>query len=140
MLWVRCGQLGHFSLKNSSGRSSVVVSSADCSIQFEHLVVVCEGCFSLVGRLLVVSPGSLAVSLLLGHSLVLHLDLLRVGSLSLSVFVVKHATHSEDSLFLSSVCLVLFCFLRSGSLVLSFLLIGPISLILSIKSHSVIVH
>ena len=139
-MWVRCGQLGHFSSKNSSGSSSVVVSSADCSIQFEHLVVVCEGCFSLVVRLLVASPGSLAVSLLLGHTLVLHLDLLGVVSLSLSHLIVKHAAHSEDSFFLSSVCLVLFCLLRSGSLVLSLLLIGPISLILSVKSHSIIVH
>ena len=137
---VRCGQLGHYSSKNSSGRSAVVVGSVDSSIQLEHLVVVCESSFSLVRSLLVISPGSFTVSLLLGHTLVLHLDLLHVSLLSLSVLILEHATHSEDSFFLSSECLFLFSISFGGSHVLSFLLISPISLILSVKAHSVVVH
>ena len=140
MLWVRCGQLGHYSFKKSSGRSSVVVGSVDSSIKFEHLVVVCESCFSLIGRLLVVSPGGLTVSLLLGHTLVLRLHLFHVCGLSLCVLVLEHAAHSEDSLFLRCVFLILFSLSFGGGLVLSSLLVSPITLILSVKAHSVIVH
>ena len=140
LLWVRCGQLGHLSSKKSSDRSLVVVSSADCSIHFENLIVVCESCFSLVCRLLVISPGGLTVSLLLGHTSVLHLNLFRVCCFPLCILVLEHAAHSEDSIFLLGVCFFLFCLSLGGSHILSMLLVGPIALILSVKSHSVKVH
>ena len=140
MLWVACGQLNHFSSKKSSDCSSVVVGSRDSSIHVEHLIVVCESRFSLVGSFLVVSPCGFAVSLLLGHTLVLHLDLLSVVGFPLVLLVLKHAAHSEDSFFLVSPSLLLFSLSLGGSHVLSVLLVGPILLILSVKSHSVVVH
>ena len=135
-----CGQLDHFSSKKSSDRSSVVVGSSDGAIHVEDLIVVCESRFSLVGRLLVISPSGLTVSLLLGHTLVLHLDLLRVISFPLVLLVLKHAAHSEDSIFLVSPSLLLFSLSLGGGHVLSVLLVSPIFLILSVKSHSVVVH
>ena len=139
-MWVRCGQLGHLSSKKSSGRSSVVVSSADCSIHFENLIVVCESCFSLVCSLLVISPGCLTVSLLLGHTFVLHLNLLSVCCFPLRNLVLEHAAHSEDSFFLLGVFFILFSLSRLSSHILSMLLVGPIALILSVKHHSLVVH
>ena len=140
MLRVACGQLDHFSSKKSSDRSSVVVGSQDGSIHVEHLIVVCESRFSLVGRLLVSSPCGLTVSLLLGHTLVLHLDLFSVIGFPLVLLILKHATHSEDSIFLVSPSLLLFSLSLGGGHVLSSLLVGPIALILGVSLHSVEVH
>ena len=140
LLWVRCGQLGHLSSKKSSGRSSVEVSSADWSIHFKNLIVVGESCFSLVCRLLVISPGCLTVSLLLGHTSVLHLNLFRVCCFPLSILVLEHAAHSEDSFFLLGVFFILFSLSLGSSQILSMLLVGPIALILSVKHHSLMVH
>ena len=118
----------------------MVVSSEDCSIHIENLIVVCESCFSLVVRLLVISPGGLTVSLLLGHTFVLLLQPFHVCCFLLSILVLEHTAHSEDSFFLLGVFFILFYLSLGGSHVLSSLLVGPIALVLSVKLHSIIVH
>lgn len=116
------------------------VSSADCAVLLEHFVVVREGDLSLVVGLLVTSPGFLSIALLAGHPFVLFLHLLGVGCPSRCLFVLEHAPHAEDGLFLCRPVRFLLALRFSGCHVLTVLLVGPIFLVLGIESHTVVVH
>ena len=99
-----------------------------------------QGDLSLVARLLVFPPGLLAVTLLLGHHLVLHLNLLQVGFLALLTVVLEHAAHTIDVLFLSSEGgLLVSLGLGSGGL-LTLLLVGPLKDVHLVLLHSLVVH
>ena len=110
------------------------------AIHLQHLVMVSQGDLGLVGRLLVVLPGILAVTLLLGHHLVLHLDLLHVGVLAGLRIIFEHAAHTKDVLLLSGVGgFLVLVGLSSGGL-LALLLIGPLKDVHLVLPHSVVVH
>ena len=116
------------------------IGPADGAIVFEDLVVTGQGDLGLVARLLVVSKVRLAITLLLSHSLVLLLNLLGVGSLPCSILVLKHASHAKNSLLLRGPVGFLLAVGLSGRHVLTVLLVSPVALVLSIQSHSVVVH
>ena len=118
----------------------MVVGPTDHASLFEDLVVVRQGNLGLVARLLVVSPGLLAIALLLSHSLVLLLHLLGIGSFSSSVFVFEHASHAKNGFFLRGPIGFLLATGLSGSPVLTCLLVSPIALVLRIQPHSIVVH
>ena len=99
-----------------------------------------QGDLGLFARLLVVSPGGLAIALLLSHSLVLLLHLLGIGSFSSSVFVFEHASHAKNGFFLRGPVGFLLAIRLSGSHVLTMLLVSPIALVLRIQPHSIEVH
>ena len=99
-----------------------------------------KGDLELVRALLVVLPGGLTVALLLGHPLVLHLNLLLVGGLALGVVVLEHAAHAKNVRALVSVSLLLlFVSISCGGL-LALLLLGPLEDLHLILLHSVVVH
>jgi len=123
---------------NSS--SSPVVGSANGTRLLKHLVVVGKGDLRLVVRLLVVIPGCLTVALLLSHPLVLLHDRLGVGVLISSGLVFEHTAHSQDGLLLGGVVFLLLCVVGRLGHILAALLVGPVPLVLRIKSHSVVVH
>ena len=124
----------------SASSSLPVVGAERLAVLLEHLVMVGEGDLELVRALLVVPPGGLTVALLLGHPLVLHLNLLLVGGLALGVVVLEHATHAKNVRALVSVSLLLlFVSISCGGL-LALLLLGPLEDLHLILLHSVVVH
>ena len=127
-------------LLTSDSCSLPVVGAERLAVLLKHLVMVGKGDLELVRALLVISPGGLTVALLLGHPLVLHLNLLLEGGLALGVVVLEHAAHAKNVRVLVSVgLLLLFVSLSCGSL-LALLLLGPLEDLHLILLHSVVVH
>ena len=104
------------------------------------LVVVGQGHLELVGSLVGLTPSLLTVTLLLRHALVLLADLPVVSGLPGSVLVFEHATHAEDGLLLRGPVHLLLAISSGLGSVLSDLLVGPVTLILSVEPHSILVH
>ena len=104
------------------------------------LVVVGECDLELVGSLVGIFPSSLTVALRLSRALVLLNDLPVIGCLSGGVLVLEHATHAENGLLLVGVVFLLLAVSSSLSLVLTPLLISPVTLVLRIEPHALMVH
>ena len=118
----------------------MVVGPTGHASLFEDLVMVRQGDLGLFARLLVVSPGGLAIALLLSHSLVLLLHLLGIGSFSGCVFVLEYASHAKNGFFLRGPVGFLLGIGRSGNHDLTMLLVGPLALVLRIQPNSIEVH
>ena len=114
--------------------------SADGTVSTKFLGVNGKSGLSLVVGFLILAPGLLTITLLLGHALVLKHDLALVFGSFLHVVVVEHATHSVDSLLLLSKGLLLLALGIGSSLSLTALLGGPLLLEFGILHHSLVVH
>ena len=118
----------------------MVVGSEGLAVGLQHLVVVSEGDLELVHALLSLAISLLSISLLLGHALVLLDDGSVMGNLASLVLVLEHTAHTEDSFFLLGPVLLLLSVHSGLMAVLTDLLVSPISLILCIEPHSIVVH
>ena len=117
-----------------------VVGSQGLAIWLKLLVVVGQGHLELVLLLLSLLPGFFALTLLAGQAPVLLLDLLGVVGLSLGVLVLKHGAHAKDGLLLLSEALLLLGLGGGIRVLLTLLLVSPVTLVLSVQSHSLVVH
>ena len=120
--------------------SDPVVSSSNCAIQFEYLVMIGQSGLSLVLWFLVGSPSCLSLTLLNGHLLVLLLNLLCICRFSHCIFIFKHAAHPQNGLLLSAIIFFFFIISSPLSSFFAHLLVGPVALVLSILLHSLIVY
>jgi len=118
----------------------VISVSVDLAISIHALVMVGEGSFKLVLRLLIVGPIRLSSLLLESEPLVLLHHGLHHGVLLLGGLILEHPTHAGDSFGLHGVLVLIFLLLRPCGIHLTFLLVGPVPLVLSVTLHSVVVN
>ena len=129
-----------FQSRSSLSRSLPVVGSLGGTVGLKNLVVVGQGSLEHVLVLLVASPSGFALTLLSGELLVLVTDLLLVGGLSGVTLILEHTTHAKNGFLLGGEVLSLFLVHVLLVEVLTVLLGSPVALVLSVKSHSFVVH
>lgn len=103
-------------------------------------MVVSQRNLQLVLVSLILSPGLFSHFLFKGELLVISLQLLQCLLTLLGVLVLQQPAHARDCLSLLGVS-ILFAFVSERSLLLvSYLLVSPVPLVLSVNHHALVVH
>ena len=103
-------------------------------------MVVSQRNLQLVLVSLITSPGLFSHFLFKRELLVVSLQLLHCLLTFLGVLVLQQPAHASDRLSLLGVCILFAFVLERSLLLLSYLLVSPVLLILSINHHALVVH
>ena len=102
--------------------------------------MVCQRDFKLIFSLIGLAPSLFTFVLLTSHAFVFVDDRLVVGGLPGSVLIFEHTTHAQDSFRLLRPVLLLLLLRCGNCTMLTDLLVSPVTLVLSVKPHPIMVH